>query len=538
MSSVLNTMAKKIRICARSKKWWNADIKERRRTVGREKKRRRHLEEAAREKAELQKLIGQYKRTLWGDYLQNLMGAEVLTAARYANARAGTAVVALTDRDNKQANTWLEKEEMLRYKSFPPNDGDQYYELPPAGSAHTRVTEQAVERASFSQSVKKAQEPDKLSFAGKWLLWALDKERIVRLTRAAIRTGRHSAVWKLARGLVIRKPGKDNYTMLKAYHFKSLLRCMGKVVEKVATELLSEKADWWWLLSDGQFGSRKGRSAIDAAAIMVNRAHAAWTNGHIRGVLLMDINAAFPSGAKGRLLNWIKVRQMDGDLVQWKESFLSERMVEMILEGNAMGRHPGEAEVPQGSPVSPILFAIYTSGLIKWVEDYESEAEELSIVDNLASVVTETHVNHVVSILEKCAGNSIPCVLTRGLQFNTENSVVNRPVRPTSLRTGRDGGLPSVLSQDGTAPSFWGRTGTDGKDGRRRRSLSAHNKNYTKIISITILTVMQDLWASAPSILVLTRFLQRLCPLHPGFQTFRSLYNNIGLDLVSPKDKQ
>jgi len=28
---------------------------------------------------------------------------------------------------------------------FPPNDGNQYYALPSAGSAHTRVTEQAVE---------------------------------------------------------------------------------------------------------------------------------------------------------------------------------------------------------------------------------------------------------------------------------------------------------------------------------------------------------------------------------------------------------
>jgi len=53
-------------------------------------------------------------------------------------------VEALTDRDGKQANTSLEKEEMLRRKSFPPNDGDQYYELPPAGSAQTHVTEQAV----------------------------------------------------------------------------------------------------------------------------------------------------------------------------------------------------------------------------------------------------------------------------------------------------------------------------------------------------------------------------------------------------------
>jgi len=38
-------------------------------------------------------------------------------------------VEALTDRDGMQANTSLEKEEMLRRKSFPPNDGDQYYDV-------------------------------------------------------------------------------------------------------------------------------------------------------------------------------------------------------------------------------------------------------------------------------------------------------------------------------------------------------------------------------------------------------------------------
>jgi len=56
-------------------------------------------------------------------------------------------------------------------------------------------------------------------------------------------------------------------------------------------------------MRDGQFGSRRGRSAIDAAAIMVDRAYAARRNGHITGVLLMDIKAAFPSVGKGRLVN-------------------------------------------------------------------------------------------------------------------------------------------------------------------------------------------------------------------------------------------
>jgi hypothetical protein len=45
-------------------------------------------------------------------------------------------------------------------------------------------------------------------------------------------------------------------------------------------------------------------------------------------------------------------------------------MVEMIIDGYAIERHPVEAGVPQGSPGSHILCAIYPSGLIKWVTEY------------------------------------------------------------------------------------------------------------------------------------------------------------------------
>jgi len=56
----------------------------------------------------------------------------------------------------------------------------------------------------------------------------------------------------------------------------------------------------------------------------------------------------------------------------------------MIIEGNAMERHPVEAWVPQGSPVSQIVFSIYTSELMKWVEEYVSEAAGLSFVEDLS----------------------------------------------------------------------------------------------------------------------------------------------------------
>jgi len=58
-----------------------------------------------------------------------------------------------------------------------------------------------------------------------------------------------------------------------------------------------------------------GHSAIDAVAIMVDRAHTAWTHGHITGVHLMELKAVFPSVATGGPVNLMKVREMDRDLI-------------------------------------------------------------------------------------------------------------------------------------------------------------------------------------------------------------------------------
>jgi len=91
----------------------------------------------------------------------------------------------------------------------------------------------------------------------------------------------------------------------------------------------------------------------------------------------------------------------------------------MIIKGNSMERHPVVGGVPQGSPVSPILFVIYTSGLIKWVEGDVSEAKGLSCVDDLGWEATGSDVNHVISILKRCPAKNIEWATRRGLQFDT-----------------------------------------------------------------------------------------------------------------------
>jgi len=119
MSSVPNATAKKIGICAKLKRWWNADIKMRNKAVGRGKWRTGNLEQAAWVKAELQKSILWFQNQMWSDYLENVRGAKVWRAVQYANPRGGMTVEALTDREGKQANIATEKEEMVRRESVP-----------------------------------------------------------------------------------------------------------------------------------------------------------------------------------------------------------------------------------------------------------------------------------------------------------------------------------------------------------------------------------------------------------------------------------
>jgi len=65
MGNVLTATAESIRICTRSKRWWNTDIQERGMAVGMEKQRRQNSQEAAKGKVELPRLIRQSKRNMW-----------------------------------------------------------------------------------------------------------------------------------------------------------------------------------------------------------------------------------------------------------------------------------------------------------------------------------------------------------------------------------------------------------------------------------------------------------------------------------------
>jgi len=120
-----------------------------------------------------------------------------------------------------------------------------------------------------------------------------------------------------------------------------MLSCVGNVIEKEVAEQLSDEAERGALQSDGQFGSRKKWSAIDAAAIMVDRAPSAWKEDNITGVLVTDIKAAFPSIVKADPCN-------EGQEDRWR-SHTMDRELSLRENGGDGNLRQCITESPSGS---------------------------------------------------------------------------------------------------------------------------------------------------------------------------------------------
>jgi Reverse transcriptase (RNA-dependent DNA polymerase) len=108
-----------------------------------------------------------------------------------------------------------------------------------------------------------------LNFKAIRLLWEWDSSRITALIQHCFRLGYHPRQWKIAKGIILRKPNKPDYSIAKAYRVISLLNCLGKIAEKVAAIEIARFYEENKLLHEGQFGSRKQRSAIDAIAKLI-----------------------------------------------------------------------------------------------------------------------------------------------------------------------------------------------------------------------------------------------------------------------------
>ena len=176
---------------------------------------------------------------------------------------------------------------------------------------------------------------------------------------------------------------------------------MGKVLEKVIAEQLSQLSENFLKLHPGQMGARKERCAIDAVASLVYEVQQRWSKKELAAALFMDVKGAFDHVSKTQLVARMLELEIDGDLIRWTRSFLTDRKLQLVIDGHNNQEKEVETGIPQGSPVSPILFLIYISGVFEQVEKELPGIVSLSFVDDLGFIASGVSVKEMTKTLEK-----------------------------------------------------------------------------------------------------------------------------------------
>jgi hypothetical protein len=133
-----------------------------------------------------------------------------------------------------------------------------------------------------------------------------------------------------------------------------------------------------------QYSCRKCRSCIDAVAIRMNHTQQAWGEKKIAGALLMDVESAFNNVSKMYLGNRMEALRLEPDHIWWTASFMTDRQVILVLDGETGEANPVDTGIPQGSLVTPIVFVTYLSGSFDEVEGAVSGIKCLSFADDIA----------------------------------------------------------------------------------------------------------------------------------------------------------
>lgn len=91
---------------------------------------------------------------------------------------------------------------------------------------------------------------------------------------------------------------------------------------------------------------------------MVDSVHKIWEEKKIAGSLLMDVEAAFDHVSRLKRAQQMRQLGVDNELIDWTQSFLTDRKVEIFIDGHVNAEKDVKTRIPQGSPISPILFLI------------------------------------------------------------------------------------------------------------------------------------------------------------------------------------
>jgi len=388
----------------------------------------------------LRQTITEAKRGWSNDNLTTVTSDTLWKATAWRHGRRANKIPPLLKPDGSLTSSHTDIRQVLSARFFPmvpkpvpDSDPDDPAPLPQRG--FDCISEEEVARNLATSSNKSAPGPTGITY--KLLKWChlASPSRLTTLFNAAISLGHHP--WRSATVVPIPKPGKIDYRVAKAYRPISLLECCGKLLEKIVAKRILLDSARFNLLPARQFGSRDYHTATDAVLSMTHTVQTCVKSGNAAGLLLFDIQGFFDNLHVGRLVHVFSLLGFSDSLCSWVRSFLTDRRITLSFNGEPLPEVVLNHGTPQGSPMSPILSAIYILPLLRVAERWRFRSLSTYVDDGAIVATGATH----QSVIQKCQDGFFTVVdwlMRNGLRIDPDKTefIAFQRRRPNPERVG------------------------------------------------------------------------------------------------------
>ena len=170
--------------------------------------------------------------------------------------------------------------------------------------------------------------------------------------------------WREWTTVVIRKPGREDYTIPKAYQPIALYCTMGKIISGVMTDVMVHITVRHSLLPSKHFGGLPGKTTTDSLLYLVHRIKAAWRKRKVVTMVFLDIANAFPNVVTECLLRNMQRLGYPSEIVSFFKALLTDHSTRLKFDDFISAIIHIDNGIGQGEPGSMILYLIYSADLV------------------------------------------------------------------------------------------------------------------------------------------------------------------------------
>ena len=207
---------------------------------------------------------------------------------------------------------------------------------------------------------------------------------VLTIFRSSFNSGQVPVDWKLANVTPLYKKGPKSDP--GNYRPVSLTSVLGKVFETLLKMRIMTFLETKNLLSDNQYGFRKGKSCTTNLLKFYDSVTKEIDNGSMIDVIYIDFQKAFDKVPHEALSFKMKRFGLENAVIRWIGNWLTNRKQRVHINGKYSDWAVVDSGVPQGSVLGPILFIMFIDDISREIKSKLSIfADDLKVMGTVNS---------------------------------------------------------------------------------------------------------------------------------------------------------